>query len=39
MGPVERHRRQAAAMRRGWCEAKDIANTHHVEEFQKLIER
>jgi len=23
--------------RRGWCEAKDVANTHHLASFQKLI--
>jgi hypothetical protein len=25
--------------RRGWCEAKDVANTRHVEAFRKLIAR
>ena len=25
--------------RRGWCEAKDVANTRHVAAFRKLIER
>jgi DNA polymerase (family 10) len=25
--------------RRGWCEAKDVANTHHVAAFRKLIEK
>jgi DNA polymerase (family 10) len=25
--------------RRGWCEAKDVANTRHVEAFRKLIEK
>ena len=25
--------------RRGWCEAKDVANTCHVAAFRKLIEK
>jgi DNA polymerase (family 10) len=25
--------------RRGWCEAKDIANTYHLKTFRKLLEK
>lgn len=25
--------------RRGWCEAKDVANTYHLKAFKKLLER